>query len=149
MRHPQDVFAGLLFIFFGVLALYFGKDYAFGTSVRMGPGYLPRVLSIALIGLGLLITVKAVMAGTSSIERGRWRPNLFIFGAILLFAFLIEKAGLFLTCFVVTLFCAYATIEARSKEALVLGVALSIFCVAVFVYGLGQPVPVWPRLITG
>ena len=48
----KDFLSGLLFIGFGLLALYFGQKLALGTPVRMGPGYVPRMLSLVLLGLG-------------------------------------------------------------------------------------------------
>ena len=35
VRSPQDFWAGILFILFGCAALWFGRDYAFGTLTKM------------------------------------------------------------------------------------------------------------------
>ena len=48
VKNPQDFWAGLLFLAVGCLALWFGRGYAFGTATKMGPGYLPTVLSWVL-----------------------------------------------------------------------------------------------------
>jgi hypothetical protein len=58
---------------------------------------------------------------------------------------MIERAGLALACFATFLVCAFATPEVRWKEAVVLAVGLSVFTVAIFVHGLGQPIPILPR----
>ena len=42
----KDFLSGLMFIGFGLLALYFGQKLALGTTVRMGPGYVPRMLAL-------------------------------------------------------------------------------------------------------
>ncbi|MBL0901623.1 MAG: tripartite tricarboxylate transporter TctB family protein, partial [Reyranella sp.] len=51
----KDFLSGLMFIAFGLAALYFGQRLALGTPVRMGPGYVPRMLSLILLGLGSAI----------------------------------------------------------------------------------------------
>src|SRR4029077_17855455 len=59
VRSPQDFWAGILFILFGCAARWFGRDYAFGPLTKMGPGYLPAVLSWALVAIGGLLTARA------------------------------------------------------------------------------------------
>ena len=49
----KDLWSGLMFAGFGVLALVMGNSLAVGTAIRMGPGYVPRMLSYILIGLGV------------------------------------------------------------------------------------------------
>src|SRR5690606_6806858 len=46
---------GLFFIALGSAALWISSDYPLGDLNRMGPGYFPRMLSVAMIGLGILI----------------------------------------------------------------------------------------------
>ena len=41
----KDFLSGLMFIAFGLAALYFGRKLAMGTAVRMGPGYVPHMLA--------------------------------------------------------------------------------------------------------
>ena len=36
---PQNLGAGAVFVLIGVAGLYFGRELAFGTAARMGPGY--------------------------------------------------------------------------------------------------------------
>jgi hypothetical protein len=46
---------GLFFITLGAAALWVSRDYPLGDLNRMGPGYFPRMLSLGLICLGVLI----------------------------------------------------------------------------------------------
>src|SRR5689334_15254773 len=55
----KDFLSGLMFIAFGLTALYFGRHLAVGTAVRMGPGWVPHALSYILLGLGFFISVVA------------------------------------------------------------------------------------------
>ena len=70
----KDFWSGLMFAGFGVLALALGSNLAVGTAIRMGPGYVPRMLSYILIALGIVILVRAVIDPGEPIERLR-RPG--------------------------------------------------------------------------
>ena len=64
----KDFLSGLMFVGFGFLALYFGQSLAVGTSVRMGPGYVPRMLSFILFGLGGVICLIALVNGSEAVK---------------------------------------------------------------------------------
>lgn len=71
----KDYLSGLMFIAFGLVALYFGQKLALGTPVRMGPGYVPRMLSIIMMTLGSVIGLSALFATADERERKRyWVP---------------------------------------------------------------------------
>jgi hypothetical protein len=90
-----------------------------------------------------VIGLRAVTVDGPSLEAGRWYPSLLILVAVLLFALLIDRVGLALTTFVVAVICAFASADVKWKQAVALGIALALFCVLVFVYGLRQPIPVF------
>lgn len=68
----KDLLSGLMFIAFGLLALHFGQKLALGTPVRMGPGFVPRMLSFILLTLGSVIVLIALFATAEKRERERW-----------------------------------------------------------------------------
>lgn len=71
----KDYLSGLMFIAFGLLALYFGQRLALGTPVRMGPGYVPRMLSLILLCLGSIIVLFALFRTADKSEKERfWLP---------------------------------------------------------------------------
>ena len=144
LKKPQDLGAAILFILLGCICLWFGRDYRYGTLARMGPGFFPIILSWLLIGFGIVIGALAFSFNEGpKIGRTNWRGLLTVIIGIILFGALINSAGLLVTAFVVPLVAAFATPEVRRKEALVLSVLVSIACVAIFVYGLRQPIPVF------
>jgi len=51
IKNPEDFWAGIMFLGFGVLAVYISQDYPMGTAMRMGPGYFPTYLGALLIVL--------------------------------------------------------------------------------------------------
>jgi Tripartite tricarboxylate transporter TctB family len=143
IKSPQDAGAAIILIAIGLAGLWFGRDYDIGNMSRMGPGYMPMLLSIGLLVFGAVIGLRSVTIDGPPIEPGRWHPSLLILVAVLLFALLIDRAGLALTTFVVAMVCACASADVKWKQTVALGMTLAFFCVVVFVYGLRQPIPVF------
>src|SRR5262245_43699083 len=64
-----------MFIAFGMVALYYGQKLALGTPVRMGPGYVPRMLSFILLSLGSVIVLATLFRQADKREKERyWIP---------------------------------------------------------------------------
>jgi hypothetical protein len=142
-RNPQDLGAAAMLIVIGLGGLWFGREYELGRAAQMGPGYMPMLLSVALIGFGATIGIRALAVAGPSIERGRWRPVLLVLAAIVAFGLLIASAGLAPATFVVAVLCAFAAQDVSWKEALLLAFGLAAFCAVLFVYALNQPIPVF------
>jgi Tripartite tricarboxylate transporter TctB family len=71
----KDLLSGLMFIIFGMVALYYGQKLALGTPVRMGPGYVPRMLSFILLSLGSVIVLATLYRQADKREKERyWIP---------------------------------------------------------------------------
>jgi len=51
----KDIITGILYLAMGLFFNYYSRNYAFGTSHSMGPGYFPAILSTGLMILGILI----------------------------------------------------------------------------------------------
>ena len=143
VKNPQDFWAGLLFLVVGCLALWFGRNYAFGTATKMGPGYLPTVLSWGLVLIGAFLSLRASALKGPAIERSLIRPQVFILLAIVVFGLLIERVGLAPAIVVVTVVAAIASREMRWRETLAVAVGLAALCVGLFIYLLGQPLTIW------
>jgi hypothetical protein len=127
-----------MFIGFGLLALYFGNHLALGTTVRMGPGYVPRMLSLILLGLGGLICVVALVTGGETVERPKWKPITMVTIGIVLFAVLFERTGLLPALVVLVLISSLGGEEFKLTEVIGNMVVLSILCIVVFKLGLGM-----------
>ena len=143
VKSPQDLGAALVFISIGLAGLYFGKDLTFGTTSQMGPGFFPTWINFLILAIGVGVGLKALATEGPRIEPFQVRPILFIVAAILIFGFLIKAVGLALSASLMTIFAAYARRGAKVTEAILLAVGLAVFSVIVFVYILGQAVPVW------
>ena len=143
IRNPQDLGAGLLFIAIGVGGIFFAQELAFGSTRNMGPGYFPTLLSVLIIAIGLIVTARGVTVEGPRIESIRLRPILFLLAAMLAFGFIIKYAGLILTAALLAILAAFAQPRVRLVETLVFALALAAFVTVVFVFALGQPMPVW------
>src|SRR5689334_8565846 len=76
-----------MFIVFGLVALYFGQKLALGTPVRMGPGYVPRMLSFILLSLGSVIVLATLYRNADRAEKERyWIPVAGLTVAVFAFA---------------------------------------------------------------
>jgi putative tricarboxylic transport membrane protein len=143
IRNTQDFWAGLLFAAFGVAALIIGRDYAFGTATRMGPGYLPMLLSGGLVLIGSLLMLRGLSFAGPPLERSDPRPQFFILAAIVAFALLIERAGLVVAVMVAALLASLASREIRWRETVVVAAVLAAGMALLFVKALGQAMPIW------
>ena len=143
VRNAQDFWAGLLFLAIGCLALWLGRSYPLGTTTKMGPGYLPTVLSWALVLIGGFLSLRALALEGPSVEPSLVRPQIFILLAIIVFGLLIESLSLAPSIVVVTVVAAVASREMRWRETIVVAVGLAALCVGLFIYLLGQPLTIW------
>lgn len=138
----KDFLSGLMFIAFGLVALYFGRHLAIGTAVRMGPGYIPRALALILLGLGGLICVLALVTGSEAVEAPRWKPITLVTIGIVCFALLFESAGLLPALVVLVAISSFAGEEFKLGEVLLNMAVLAVLCVIVFKFGLGMNISV-------
>ena len=143
VKSPQDLGAGLLFVAIGLIGLYVGQDLEFGTSHNMGPGYFPTVLSALILLIGVIVASRGVTIEGPPIEEIRLRPVIVLVAAMLLFGVIVQTAGLAITAALLTVLAAYAQPGVRLRETAIFAVVLSVFIVVIFVYALGQPLPIW------
>ena len=138
----KDFLAGLMFLAFGLTALYFGRHLAVGTGVRMGPGYVPRALAFILMGLGGIICVFALVSGSEPAEAPKWKPITLVTIGIVCFALLFERAGMLPALVALVAISSVAGEEFKLVEVLGNMVVLTILCIIVFKLGLGMNIAV-------
>ena len=140
-RNNRDVWAGVMLIVTGVAAMLIGRDYAFGTALRMGPGWFPSVLGGMLTLFGLYL-VGAGLRRNDRIE-GNWSPRALIVLPLSLglFGVLMDRAGFVPALMVLIVGSAAASSEFKLIESLALSVGLTAFAVVLFIWGLGLPYP--------
>jgi Tripartite tricarboxylate transporter TctB family len=140
-RHNQDFWAGVMLIATGLAAVVIARDYAFGTALRMGPGYFPSVLGGLLVVAGLYLVVKGLRSGEKITGTWSLRALIVLPLSLVLFGLLMEYAG-FVPALAVLIFgSAAAGTEFKFGEVALLTVFLTVMCVLVFVWGIGLPYP--------
>lgn len=143
VRSPQDFGSGLLFIAIGAAGLYFGSTLEFGSASRMGPGFFPMIIAGLIAAMGLLVTVRALAIQGPEIERLQLRPILMLMSALAVFGALTDVTGIVISTILMIAIAACARSGVKPLETLLLAVGSAAFIVLVFVYGLGQPLPLW------
>ena len=138
----KDFLSGVMFIAFGLTALYFGRNLAVGTSVRMGPGYVPHMLAYIMMVLGLIIAVYALYAGSEAVEVPKWRPITLVTVGIVIFALLFERFGMFPALVALIFIASLGGDEFKLVEVIGNIVVLTILCVLVFKVGLSMNISI-------
>lgn len=143
LHNNMDFLAGLLLVVVGAGAFYMAMSFPFGSALRMGPGYFPRVLAGILIAFGVFIMVRGIVRGEAVKGRWGWKPLGLIVLALVGFGFTMEQFGFFPALGVLFILGSLAGNEFKLKEVLILTVVMSFFAWAVFIYGIGLPYPLF------
>jgi putative tricarboxylic transport membrane protein len=145
----KDVLAGLLFCAIALLGLYLSRDYPIGTALRMGTGYVPRLLCWILLALGALILVQGLREPrgerTASSGVPAWRPVVFVTMGLVFFGLSIERLGLVIAIFLLIGVGAVAARGLRPVETMAAAAILIVLSWGIFIVGLGLAIPVWPE----
>src|SRR6266849_2039233 len=99
MLARKNVLAGLLFVAVAALGLWLSRDYPVGTALRMGTGYVPRLLCWALLGLGCLILLQGLRESRAAPQSEvpvawGWRALVFVTASLVIFGLALETLGL-------------------------------------------------------
>ena len=146
----KNVLAGLLFIAMAALGLWLSRDYPIGTALRMGTGYVPRLLCWLLLGLGAIVLVQGLREAQdarppSSADVSALRPVIFVTASLVIFGLSIERLGLVVSILLLIGVGAVAARGLRPLETLAAALVLIILSWGIFILGLGLTIPVWPE----
>ncbi len=139
---PTDTTDAAAGVFLILVAVFFGwqtTGLETGTSLRMGPGYFPMVLSALLLIMGVLVLVKSFKGQGERIGRIAWRGLIFILPAPIFFGLTVRGLGFVPSLFVTTLIASQASVRMKPLPALVLAVLVTVLSTLVFSYALGLP----------
>jgi len=139
--NPKDFWTGVIFMVVGGAAVVLARDYPFGTTFKMGPGYFPTVLGALLALVGLITVLRGLLRSGTEVGAMAYREMFLVLMATLLFGLLLRGAGLIVAVVLLVVVAAYASRFFRWKSAVTLGVGMAAFCVVVFIKALGLPIP--------
>ena len=146
----KNVLAGLMFIGVAALGLWLSRNYPIGTALRMGTGYVPRLLCWLLLGLGAVVLVQGLREAQdarplSSSDVSALRPVIFVTASLVIFGLSIERLGLIISILLLIGVGAVAARGLRPFETIAAAVVLIILSWGIFILGLGLTIPVWPE----
>ena len=147
IKSIQDLVTGLLFIAIGLGAYFVAIDYPMGTAQRPGTGVLPKALAWLLVGTGIVLLAKAMLVDGPRLTGWAWRPAIMITVATIAFALLIDRFGLVVTMIVSMTIAAFGTPETRWLEYSLFALFMIVLGIALFIYGLGMPIPTFPKAL--
>ena len=139
LRNNKDFLAGLLMVVVGGVAFYMALDYPYGSALRMGPGYFPRILGGIMMAFGLFVGARGLMKPERVEGIWGWKPLAIITVAFWLFGWLMDRAGFVPSLVVLLILAALAGHEFRLGEVAIMTVVLVLFAYGVFIVGLGMP----------
>jgi putative tricarboxylic transport membrane protein len=145
IRNSSDLLTAIIFLAIGFAALlYGGYHYALGTPARMGPGFYPTLISLALILLGVILLLQALFDPDEEVGSIDIRPVLLVLAGTLLFGFLIERAGLLISSAVLVFAARLADRDFSLVESALIAVVLMAITTGLFWYALGLPLHLLP-----
>ncbi len=144
IRGPKDFYSGLVFVFFGLLALVLSRSYPMGSAMHMGPGYFPKILGGLLVLLGLIIAIRGLLKMSEEIKAWAPLPLVMVLAAVVVFAYTLQPLGLVLATLALVVISCLGGSDFRIREIFVLYLLMAVLVVGIFIYGVGLPLKVWP-----
>jgi len=141
----RDLILGLFLVVVAAGALWMTRMLPVGSAADMGTGYMPRVVSLALLGFGLFFLLRGARHAGEAIEPVLIRPVLAVLLAVGVFALTAERLGLAIASVLTVVLAGFATRETKPLESIGFAVLLSGLAALLFIKVLALPVPLWPR----
>ena len=142
IRSSKDFWTGLIYLFFGVSAILMARDYGMGTGGKMGPAYFPTILGGLLVVIGIIAVVRSFIAHGAPIGTFAFKGLALVSVSVLMFGIVVRGAGLTVALPLLVIISALASSRFRWRPTLIMAAGLTIFCVLVFIKGLGIPLPI-------
>ena len=142
IRNPKDFWTGILYIVFGAAAIIIARDYGMGTAHKMGPAYFPMVLSALLIVIGIISLVRSFIKPGSPISGYAFKGLLLVTVSTVLFGLIVRGAGLVIALPMLVIASSYASKKFNWKYSVSMAAGLTVFCILIFLKGLGIPLPI-------
>ena len=110
----------------------------------MGSGFVPQLVSALLLLVGIGVLIRGLLTRGEPVHIESVRPLLVVTLSVVLFAASLERFGIVTAVVLVVALSALAKTRPRPTVAVARAPGLPLAFVAIFICGLGLPVPVWP-----
>jgi hypothetical protein len=139
---PEDVGAGVFLILISLFFIWQAGNLPLGSLRAMGPGMLPISIAVIMGVGGALLAIVALIKGGPTLSRPHVRGLFFVLGGLILFGFTVRWLGLIVAGPLSMIFASFATEEVRPVEAILFAVCMTAFCIGLFKFALGLPIPI-------
>ncbi|WEX88010.1 tripartite tricarboxylate transporter TctB family protein [Sinorhizobium garamanticum] len=142
IRNGRDFVGGAAMVIVSLLFIWFGRDLDVGNSFQMGPGYFPVMLSLLLIGIGVLIMVQSLVVTVKGEPDApaNWKAYALVILAPVFFGLAISRLGLVPTMFLMIVTVSSASKYADWRHSIALALFMTICSVVLFTRLLSLPV---------
>lgn len=147
IKDPGQFLFALFLLAMGAAGIIGASQLRMGIALRMGPGYVPMILSVCLVLFGIAVLIRALRIEGPPIGRWPWKEGGYVFLAILFFAVFVERLGLAVSTMGVVLLASLASPERRWLHIVLFALGLVVLCVGVFKFLLGLPLSIFPPFI--
>lgn len=144
VKSPIDLGGGLFLIALAALGFFGTLGLSFGTLNNIGPGLMPRSVSVLIAALGLILVISAFISRGAGLERWHVRGPLFVLGSAVVFALAIRPLGLIVAGPLAVVLSAFADRDTRPVEIALFAIALTLLCGLLFKDMLSLPIPFDP-----
>lgn len=146
----KDILAGAMFLAIAIVGGVMGVGYEVGTTSRVGPGFVPVGICVLMgcLAVGILLPgLRRTLNGTAVGPELELRPAITQIGALVLFGLCVRPLGLLVASVVLVVVANLSRPISGLLETLILAIFLSLCAAALFVWGLGLPMPLLPAVL--
>jgi hypothetical protein len=145
VAHPSDLVFGVFLVGLAALGYFGGRGLTLGSTVRMGPGFVPTALSAIVAGMGVVMLVRGFVGHRGErLEPWAWSKLAYILGSFIAFALTLERLGLVLAVILLVALSSLGAPDRRWWEIAIAAPIAAAFSAIVFKILLGIPLNLWP-----
>ncbi len=140
----KELASAIFTILLGIAVVTAGVHYRVGSLTHMGPGYIPVVLGVLLMGVGVLIGLARPPARTDAARepaKGPWRGWVCILASVFAFVLVGAHAGLVPASFATVFIAALGDRKNSPRDALLLALAIAAVSYLIFIVALSLQFP--------
>ncbi len=145
-RFSRDVCAGLFLLAISAFGFAGTMDLP-SIWAGVGPGLMPKLVSILIAALGVLIMGFGLVPSAERLQAWTLRGPIFVLGSAVVFAATIRTLGLAAAGPLAWIVAAFADRESRMFETILFSALMTALCIGLFKVVLKLPIPLCPPLL--